>query len=256
MVCFEAERWTGFYRNTGLISPEYATTQAQLTRLIEAMKKNPKSKVFIGFNRPKSPLFKRLQALLARESGSLMINWFVALHEVSARGEDSSEEGSPVVTHLCHWSDLSLHLVTMEKAFPCTIVPTTPVEAKSGFVASIMFSDCSCASITFSAKGHVFEALREVLNIHKGNLLATLTDFRFLNIEVVEKKKRISLLHCDRGHEANIVHSFRGVTRDGVAGENWQYISATAKLYLAIREPVDSRKIVTLSREEAIGGFL
>ena len=43
-------------------------------------------------------------------------------------------------------------------------------------------------SITFSAKGVTFEGVREVLNVHKGNLLANLMDFHILTVDIVDKK--------------------------------------------------------------------
>lgn len=238
------------------IEKPHVVTQDELTRLIDAMKRNPKSKVFLGFSRPRSHLFRRLQDLVARESGALMVNWFIAMHSIDDREPIFDEkEGGRVLGHICHWTDLILHLVTMEKAFPCTIVPATPKCTKSDFMVSIMFSDQSCASITLSAKTHIFEGMREVLNLHKGNLLANLTDFHLLSVDLVEKKKAIRLLHRDYGHEANIVHSFTSATDNEHAGENRQYVSATARLFLAVREAIDSGRAVVLSREEAIGGL-
>ena len=36
---------------------------------------------FLGFNRPRSPLFQRLMAALGSESGPLMVNWFIVGHK-------------------------------------------------------------------------------------------------------------------------------------------------------------------------------
>ena len=121
----------------------------------------------------------------------LMINWFIAGHEIpNDHWYFEEKEGGRVLGNLCHWTDLTLQLVNIKDAFPCTIFPATPINSKSDFVVSIIFADKSCASITFSAKGHTFEGVREILNIHKGNLLANITDFQTLSIEIVEKKIR------------------------------------------------------------------
>jgi hypothetical protein len=48
-------------------------------------------------------------------------------------------------------------------------------------------------SITFSAKGVTFEGVREVLNVHKGNLLANLMDFHVLTVDIVDKKRGFEL---------------------------------------------------------------
>jgi predicted dehydrogenase len=230
------------------IEKPHVVSQEQLDQLVAAMRQYPKSKLFLGFNRQRSPLFKQLQTLLADESGPLMINWFVAGHEIPVKHWYFDEkEGGRVLGNLCHWTDLTLHLVTMEKAFPCKIVPATPKDAKSDFVVSVIFADRSCASITFSAKGHTFEGVREVLNLHKGDVIANLTDFQMLTVDVVEKKKRVHLRHRDHGHEANIVYSLAGAAKDGVPGEDIMYVAATAKFFLAIRQAIDSGETVELS---------
>lgn len=236
------------------IEKPHVVTQEQLDRLVAAMKQHPNSKVFLGFNRPGSRLFTQLQGVLAREAGPLMINWFVAGHEIpEGHWYFDEKEGGRVLGNLCHWTDLTLHLVTMEKAFPCKIVPATPAGAKSDFVVSVIFADRSCASITFSAKGHTFEGVREVLNLHKGDVLANLTDFQMLTVDVVEKKKKVQLWHRDHGHEANIVHSLAGSAEDGVPGEDITYVAATAKLFLAIRQAIDSGETVDVSWEDITG---
>jgi predicted dehydrogenase len=236
------------------IEKPHVVTQEQLDRLISAMKRYPQSNVFLGFNRPSSPLFMQLQEFLAKESGPLMINWFIAGHEIpEGHWYFNEQEGGRVLGNLCHWTDLTLHLVTMEKAFPCTIVPATPPGSKSDFVVSAMFADRSCASITFSAKGHTFEGVREVLNLHKGNLLANLTDFQTLTLDVVEKKKVVHLRHRYHGHEANLVHSLDATTEANVPGEDLAYVAATAKFFLAIRQAIDSGETVVVSKEDTTG---
>lgn len=240
------------------IEKPHVVTLDQLDRLAAAMRNNPQAKVFLGFNRPRSVLFRKLQNLLAQESGPSMINWFIAGHEI---GDDHwyfrPEEGGRVLGNLCHWTDLTLHLVSLEKAFPCTIVPATPDGAKSDFIVSVMFADRSCAAITFSAKGHTFEGVREVLNLHKGDALVTMTDFQNLTVDVVEKRRKFSTFFRDHGHEANIVNSCRSIEPDGPPGEPLRYVRATALLFLAIKRAIDSRRPTMVTREEtdAIDGM-
>lgn len=233
------------------IEKPHVVSQGQLDRLVSAMRRSPESKVFLGFNRPRSPLFRQLQEQLARESGPLMINWFVAGHEIpEGHWYFDEKEGGRVLGNLCHWTDLALHLVTTAKAFPCTIVPATPAGSRSDFVVSIVFGDLSCACITFSAKGHTFEGVREVLNLHKGNVLANLTDFQTLSFDVSEKKTKIRLHHRDHGHEANIVHSFSAAAENGPPGESESYVVATARFFLAIRQAIESGKTMVVASED------
>jgi len=238
------------------IEKPHVVTQEQLDRLLAAIKQHPQSKVFLGFNRPKSNLFKQLQELLAREAGPLMISWAVVGHEIpDGHWYLDEKEGGRVLGNLCHWTDLTLHLVTMGKAFPCKIVPATPAGEISDCVVSIIFADRSCASITFSAKGQTFEGVREVLNLHKGNVLANLTDFQMLTVDVVEKKKKVQLWHRAHGHEANLVNSLAGAGEDGVPGEEIAYVAATAKFFLAIRQAIDSGETVDVSWEDITGAL-
>lgn len=232
------------------IEKPHVVTEEQLHRLIGAMRRNPQVKVFLGFNRPRSKLFRELAVLLQRESGPSMINWFIAGHEI-AEGHwyFNPEEGGRVLGNLCHWTDLTLQLVSPQRAFPCEIVPATPAGAKSDFVVSAMFADGSCAAITFSAKGHTFEGVREVLNMHKGNVLANITDFHSLTADIVEKRRRVRLRYRDHGHATNIWHSQDGAI-GSTSGEDLTYVAATAKFFLAIRHAIETGERVTVSWDD------
>jgi len=225
------------------IEKPHVVSEDQLKRLILAMKANPEVRIFLGFNRPKSVLFKKLQRMLTNQTGPMMINWFVVGHEIS---DDhwyfDEKEGGRVLGNLCHWTDLTLHLIGMNNAFPCTIIPATLIGAKSDCVVSVIFADRSYASITFSSKGHTFEGVHEILHVHKGDLLANLTDFQSLMVEVVEKKYTKTLLYRDHGHGANILNSVTSKK-----GEDPAYVIATAKFFLAIKNAIDSGTPVTLT---------
>jgi len=111
----------------------------------------------------------------------------------------------------------------------------------------VMFADRSCAAITFSAKGHAFEGVREILNVHKGNVLATLSDFQTLTVDVIENKSKTRLRHRDHGHEVNIVNSLERASSDAETGEDIRYVLATARFFLAIRDAIDEGKPVSVS---------
>lgn len=230
------------------IEKPHVVTAEQLEELEAAMASRPEVMVFLGFNRPKSQLFTRLREVLSEESGPIMINWFVAGHAI----EDDhwyfkSSEGGRILGNLCHWSDLTLELVDVQNRLPCRIVPTSPRGAKSDFVTAIEFADGSLAAITFSAKGHTFEGVREVLNLHKGNVLAEIKDFKTLSVSRGAVRQVFNSRHRDHGHGANIINSFRGVReKDATRQSDRNHIVTTAKLFLAIREAHESRCPVDL----------
>ena len=88
----------------------------------EAQKRNPNGMIFLGFNRPRSSLFQRVMAALGGQSGPLMVNWFIAGHKIpDDHWYYSDAEGGRILGNLCHWTDLTLHMVGFENAFPCEI---------------------------------------------------------------------------------------------------------------------------------------
>jgi predicted dehydrogenase len=230
------------------IEKPHVVSQEQLEDLLTAMKQHPEVKVFLGFNRPRSPLFIKLQEYLAKESGPLMINWFVAGHEiVDSHWYFDEKEGGRVLGNLSHWTDVTLHLVSLQKAFPCTIIPATSIGSKSDFMVSILFADGSCAAVTFSAKGQTFEGVREVLNLQKGNVLANITDFSSLTIDIGAEKIIVNPFLRDHGHLANIEHSMQSAINNSLTGESVEYVAATAKFFLAIKQAIDSGVPVVLN---------
>jgi predicted dehydrogenase len=173
-----------------------------------------------------------------------MINWFVAGHELPNEHWYFHEaEGGRVLGNLCHWTDLTLHLVGFNNAFPCTVSSTSPPHSKSDFVFSVVFADQSCAVISFSAKGHTFEGVREVLNVHRGDLIASLSDFQRLTIEIGHIKIHHNLRYRDHGHRQNILNSFTSST-----GEYLDVIFMTASFFLAFKSCLDTGLPVVVER--------
>jgi predicted dehydrogenase len=227
------------------IEKPHVVREEQLVRLEKAMLENPKSKVFLGFNRPKSKLFNILSEEMDKQEGNSMLNWFVSGHEIEdGHWYFSEEEGGRILGNLCHWSDLCIHLVGKNNVFPCTISPANCQNEKSNFSLTINFNDGSQAAITFSAKGHTFEGVREYLNVHKGDLLASLQDFHTLSTDVVEKKNNYKLLFRDHGHKENIVTSYENTISANKKGEDLSYIKGSALLILKIKEAVDTGNVV------------
>lgn len=234
------------------IEKPHVISQEQLDRLVVAMKRYPRSKVFLGFNRPRSRLFCALRSILEKEDGKMMLNWFVAGHEIpEGHWYFSGKEGGRVLGNLSHWTDLTLHLVGMKNAFPCTIIPATPLDARSEFILSVIFADRSCASIVFSS-GPTFEGVRETLNLQKGHILASLRDFQTLVVDEFDKKRMICSFFRDHGHEANIVNSMDKALDKNAQGEDILYVAATAKFFLGIKQAIESGEKVVLTWEDIV----
>lgn len=178
-----------------------------------------------------------------------MINWFIAGHALDPdHWYFSNEEGGRILGNLCHWTDLTLRMVGVERAFPIQISGVKPAGSESEFVVTMIFADESVAVISFSAKGHTFEGVREYLNVHKGNALATLMDFHVSTIDVGERKTRHKSLRRDHGHRAAIE-----ATLSGQEPEHLATIVESANLFLAVREAVEEGRTIRLERYGNVG---
>jgi predicted dehydrogenase len=213
----------------------------QLERLLDAQAKHPEVMVFLGFNRPRSPHFKRTKSALAAQTGPTMVNWFIAGHHIpDGNWYFSPGEGGRVLGNLCHWTDLTLCLVGVDAAFPCEVVPVCEPASKSDFCVGIKFNDGSLAGITFSAKGHTFEGVHEKLNAHRGDALVSITDFKKSTIEIVERKYRFATTYRDHGHRWNIWNSYIAVRdNERTRAVDMRYNKATARLFLGVKRAVD-----------------
>lgn len=223
------------------IEKPHVVSSDQLERLMSAQRAHPDVRVFLGFNRPKSEHFRRVKEALDSQTGPTMINWFIAGHEIA---DDhwyfSPSEGGRVLGNLCHWTDLTLELVGHEKAFPCEVIPAGHAGAKSDFCVGIRFRDGSVAGITFSAKGHTFEGVREILNAHRGDALINMTDFETTSVEIVERRRRYRTWHRDHGHRRNVLNSFESVLRNDWSGAvRPERIEGTARLFLGVKDAID-----------------
>lgn len=232
------------------IEKPHVVSSKQLDLLVKAKTKNPNIKIFVGFNRPRSYLFAVLQRELRKYHGPVMINWFVVGHHLQDNHwYYDKKEGGRILGNLCHWSDLTLQLVNINKAFPCHIIPSTIFGAKSDFIVTVNFADGSSAVISFSAKGKTSEGVIEVLNLQKGDCIANLYNFEFLSLNSQIGRKIYKPFYRDHGHRMNILNSFYGSLDSANKGESLEYLRSTARLFLSIREAIEANKKIILEAE-------
>lgn len=230
------------------IEKPHVVTYEQLSRLLIAQKNHPEAMVFLGFNRPKSDHFRKIQEAMSSQSGPIMINWFIAGHEIpDDHWYFQESEGGRVLGNMCHWTDLTLQMVGTERAFPCVITPTSHPNTRTDFCIGLRFADGSVAGITFSVKGHLFEGVREVLQAHRGDTLVRLWDFEESLIETMDRRERFRTGHRDHGHGENIVDSYDGASWNFSANAaNTEYLIATSMLFLGVKDALDSGRSVTI----------
>lgn len=230
------------------IEKPHVVSEDQLHRLCRAMAEST-GRVNLGFNRPNSRIGRAIKAHLDSQEGAAMLNWFIAGHEIAPdHWYFKEEEGGRVLGNLCHWTDFVFQLVPPEKRHPITITPTRAEKSDCDIAVTYVFGDGSIAAITFSAKGHTFEGVRERFAAHRGNVLIAMDDFQTLTVEIVERKQHLRQRYRDHGHQENILRSLRlasGNTRpeDPCPVD---YVWETGQLFLKTREALETNQVVTV----------
>jgi predicted dehydrogenase len=227
------------------IEKPHVVSMDQLSRLCKAIIEH-EGKVNLGFNRPNSRFGKSIIEVLETQRGTGMYNWFIAGHEIPPdHWYFKDEEGGRVLGNLCHWSDFVLRLIPESKRYPITITPTRAEQSDCDIAVTYMFGDGSIAAITFSAKGHTFEGVREKFAAHKGNVLIQMNDFKTLTIENIEKQYTKTSIFRDHGHEDNIKKSY-DIFHGKSNSYSVNYIWETGELFLKTKVALDESKPITI----------
>jgi predicted dehydrogenase len=232
------------------IEKPHVVNEDQLIRLCSAMKKS-EGKVSLGFNRPHSPMGCLIKAALNSQTGASMLNWFVAGHEIAPEHwYFRQEEGGRVLGNLCHWTDFVYQMVDPDKRYPLRINPTRSEKSDCDIAVTYTFGDGSISVITFSAKGHTFEGVRERFSAHRGNVLVSLDDFKSLVIENVDKKRIYRNRVRNHGHEGSIMNSYRMTSRGNHRnnGCTVSYIWETGQLFLKTKESLERNEALILDK--------
>ena len=233
------------------IEKPHVVTHEQLARLRNTMEDATARVVSIGFNRPGSPFGVHMREALAREDGELMQNWFIAGHEISPdHWYFREEEGGRILGNLCHWTDLTYQMMPAERRFPIRINPTRSGKSDCDVAVTYTFGDGSIAAITFSAKGHAFEGVRERYAAHRGNTLIAMDDFQKLSVHCGPARQDFNLRTRNHGHEWSIRHSYEQSKNPDARGCSVQYVWESGQLFLQTKDALES------STNTVVQGFM
>jgi predicted dehydrogenase len=223
----------------------------QLQRLVKAMSASSGKLVSIGFNRPLSTIGTEIKRHLSSQPGAMMLNWFIAGHELeSGHWYFQDSEGGRILGNLCHWTDLTYGFIDDGHRYPLTIIPARSEKSDCDIAVSYVFGDGSIAAITFSAKGHTFEGVREKLAAHRGDVLIAMDDFKRLVVEIVDKVHIRNPFFRDHGHERSVCSSYACSRDKNAPGLSPQYVWESAQLFLKTKEALDNnQKLVVESNE-------
>lgn len=230
------------------IEKPHCVTERQLRRLIKAMSESDGRVLSVGYNRPMSRIGKMIKHYLGTQTGAAMLNWFVAGHELDPDHWYFQEaEGGRVLGNLCHWTDFSYNMIDEHGRYPLRIIPTCTDKSDCDIAVTYAFGDGSIAAITFSAKGHTFEGVREKFSAHRGNVLISMDDFKTLVIEVEDKKIKAKQLFRDHGHERSICSSYNLAKDSEYLGLSLEYVWESAQLFLATRASLECNQTIVIN---------
>jgi len=224
----------------------------QLDRLIQAMTSSSGRVLSVGYNRPHSKIGKLIKKHLHDQDGAMMLNWFVAGHELEPNHWYFHEnEGGRVLGNLCHWIDFCYQMVDDERRYPIVVNPTRSEKSDCDIAITYTFGDGSIAAITFSAKGHTFEGVREFFSAHRGNVLISMSDFKNLVVEIVDKKIRVNPMFRDHGHETTLCSSYKlsqSISEGEATDCSADYVQEIGELFLATRTALETSTTISLAR--------
>lgn len=231
------------------IEKPHVVNEDQLIRLCKAMIQFD-GQVALGFNRPTSKFGREIKRYLQSENGPIMFNWFIAGHEIDPDNwYFRDEEGGRVLGNLCHWTDFVYQMMPPKNRYPLTIKVTRAEKSDCDVAVNYLFGDGSIATITFSAKGHTFEGVRERFSAHRGDVLIYMEDFHKMIIEVVEKKHFFKSFYRDHGHEQNIRNSFGMVAERNANSARCpvSYVWETGELFLKTKQALEENCEITIT---------
>lgn len=231
------------------IEKPHVVSLDQLIRLCQEIERSSGA-VNLGFNRPNSKIGTMIRDALWSQEGAAMLNWFVAGHAIMPdHWYFKPEEGGRILGNLCHWTDFIYSLVEPENRYPLIIRPTRADRSDCDIAVTYTFGDGTIAVITFSAKGHTFEGVRERFAAHRGDVLISMDDFHTLTIENVAHKRHFRGLFRDHGHAEAIlrIYNWAQAQRPAAAGLDVKYVWETGELFLLTRQALEQQREVTLS---------
>ena len=232
------------------IEKPHVVDESQLRRLCAAMLKT-RGRVRLGFNRPRSPQGRLIKQQLDAQTGTAMLNWFVAGAPLPRdHWYFKPEEGGRVLGNLCHWTDFIFQMAPPEKRFPIVIQPTKVDRPDENIAVTFVFGDGSIGAITYSAKGQPFEGDKERFTAHRNECLIAMEDFHRMVIEVEDRKRVIAPFFRDHGHDANMRESYEMVrpAPGPNPGCDVSYVFETGMLFLKTKQALDEGRVVTLER--------
>jgi len=202
----------------------------ELTKLLNQMIKNPKSKIFLGFNKSSSPIFKILSSHLDNEKGPLFGTILIRMEDKTYFNDPNDFFNFLILEVLCHWTDLVLKLVGIKNVFPCKIYLITKDFKSKRLSFRLVFKNNSSFLFNYSSVNYLAEGIYENFQVSKGDFDGELKNFDSLKYKKGNVSMKIKSWHRDYGHSAHIMNALTN------KGDTIEYVKATAFLFLSIND--------------------
>lgn len=185
----------------------------QLSSLSKAIK-HSKSNIYSGFNRPFSKSIKMLKKDYQENSQRFFINMIIWAHVIEeGHWYKNPGEGGRLSGNLCHWIDLSIHMLFWKKELPnfyevsiINAIPHTSIE--DNMILCLQTSLGDSFNITFGSLSEPFEGVSELIDIQNNEFCARILDFKKMVIDKQLSRKNLNFFPKDAGHKLAILEPF------------------------------------------------
>jgi predicted dehydrogenase len=222
-----------------------ALDEAQLAEVLEVARRAGRG-LFVGLNRRYSPLSEKLHAFV-RHGGPLQMIYTVNAGPLPSSSwiVDPLVGGGRIVGEACHFVDLMSYVCDSRPiTVSCDGVTAGseehPASAAQNFAATIAFKNGSIGTLIYSALGDPSQP-KERLQVFAGGKLATLNDWRTLELVSGGKRTVQRLLKQDKGHGGEI-DAFVGAIHSGRLPVALEDLAATSRCTFAMIRAMASGK--------------
>lgn len=182
-----------------------AVTRDDLDALVQQLESSPPWCFHLGYNRPFAPAVVDLQSYLQEESGPTTTLCTVHGYRLGrAHWYRWPNQGTRVAGNLVHWIDLGYRLGGRKSPARVEVQGVDgPADARECITLVVGFDDGGETTVRFSAGEDDTYGIRESIVTTRGNLRATIDDFRRLTVERSGRRWQRSYAR-DKGHAGNI----------------------------------------------------
>lgn len=222
-----------------------SVTDDGMRALFLAASQSP-GRLFAGYNRPFAAAIRRLRQACRAPQGPLTLCCTIAGHQIPTdHWYRHPEEGTRICGNVGHWLDLLVHILCWQELpdrwqIVCDWADET--ERDDNLTINLVSERGDLATIVLTARAEPFEGVREFIFLQWGEVMASIDDFRSMNLQVGAARRHYRYWPKDVGHRQAILQPFSVGTR------NLDEVELSSRLMLRIADMVrDGRRQTSFS---------